>query len=65
MEAAFQRANTDRKLAGCFRCRKPFNVAQQDNLTMIGVEVCDRIGQDAFDLFGRDLVFNETPGIWN
>lgn len=32
---------------------------------MIGVEVCDRIGQDVFDLFGRDLVLNEIPGIWN
>ena len=31
---------------------------------MIRVEVCDRIGKDAFDLFGRDLVLNEIPRIW-
>ena len=63
MEPAFQRANTDRKVAGCFRRRQPLNVAQQDYLTMIRVEVCDRISQDAFDLLGRDLVLDETSRI--
>ena len=31
---------------------------------MIHVEVRNRIGKDAFDLFGRDLVLNEIPRIW-
>ena len=31
---------------------------------MIRVEVCDRIGKDAFDLLGRDLVLEKTPRVW-
>ena len=31
---------------------------------MIHVEVRNRIGKDAFDLFGRDLVLNEIARIW-
>jgi hypothetical protein len=63
MEPAFQSANADRKTDRRFGRRKALNVAQQDDLAVIAVELCDRCGKDGLDLLSRDLVLDEVTRI--
>lgn len=63
MESALQRANTDRKVTSRFGRRQALHITQQNDLTVVSVELRNSVGQDAFDLLSGDLVLHETAGI--
>lgn len=63
MEPALQSANAYRKADCRFWCCESLDVAQQNDFTVISVELGDGDCKDGLDLLSRDLVLDEVTRI--